>query len=350
MSVAIITGSGGLIGSAAARHFAELGLDVVGIDNDMRAAFFGPDASTREMSNKLERDLPNYRHYGIDIRSRGSLAGLARRYGKSITVVVHAAAQPSHDWAARDPLTDFDINAVGTLNVLELARVDAPDAVFIHCSTNKVYGDRPNTIPLVELTTRHDVPPDSPYAAGIDESMPIDGCLHSVFGASKLAADVMAQEYGRYFGLRTGIFRGGTLTGVDHAGTELHGFLAYLVRCVAQGRTYRVIGYKGKQVRDVIDARDVVSAFEAFWRDPRPGEVYNLGGGPKSNISVLEALDMVQEITGRDAITEYVDEPRRGDHVWYVSDMSKFSGHYPQWTPTSGMTGMVKELAERWMR
>lgn len=359
MSVAIITGSGGLIGSAAARHFAGLGLDVVGIDNDMRAAFFGLDASTQTTAKALERDLPSYAHWDVDIRSRAALADIWRRYGRDITLVIHAAAQPSHDWAAREPLTDFDINAGGTLNVLEATRQHAPDAVVVHCSTNKVYGDRPNDLPFHELETRYEINAraldfeDEPGAIGagwpgVREGMPIDACLHSVFGASKVAADVMAQEYGRYFGLRTGVFRGGTLTGPGHAGAELHGFLAYLVRSVAEGRTYRVIGHGGKQVRDVIHAHDVVTAFEQFWHDPRPGEVYNLGGGRQSNVSVLEALAFAEEATGRKAQTEYVDEPRRGDHIWYVSDMAKFRGHYPRWTQTYDIPAIVAELAERW--
>lgn len=351
MSVAIVTGSGGLIGSQAVRHFAALGLDVVGVDNDMRAKFFGPDASTEPVSEALVRDLPGYVHCGTDVRDRLGLAGIWRRYGRDVSVVVHAAAQPSHDWAAREPLTDFDVNAVGTLNVLEATRSHAPDAVVIHCSTNKVYGDRPNQLPLTEFATRYDLLPTfAHYApqAGIDETAPIDATLHSVFGASKVAADVMAQEYGRYFGLRTGIFRGGCLTGPGHQGAELHGFLAYLMRCVATGELYRVIGYGGKQVRDVIHAHDVVTAFEAFWRDPRPGEVYNLGGGRQSNVSVLEALALAEQLTGRAAKTEHVTEARRGDHIWYISDMSKFRADFPQWTQTYDIPAIMRELAERW--
>jgi CDP-paratose 2-epimerase len=347
VSVVVVTGSGGLIGSAAARHFAALGLDVAGIDNDMRATFFGPLASTHGVSKTLERDLPGYVHHDADIRSRPALAEIWRRHGRNISLVVHTAAQPSHDWAAREPLTDFDINAAGTLNALELTRRYAPGAVFVHCSTNKVYGDRPNTIALIEHATRYDVPIGTRYAAGIDESMPVDDCLHSLFGASKLAADVMVQEYGRYFGMRTAVFRGGTLTGPAHAAAELHGFLAYLVRCVAEGRTYRIFGYKGKQVRDAIHARDVVTAFEAFWRHPRPGAVYNLGGGRRCNISVLEALQLAQEITGRDAVTEYMDVPRRGDHQWWITDMGRFRSDYPQWTQTYDIPAIMREIHER---
>lgn len=351
MSVAIVTGSGGLIGSQAVRHFAGLGLDVVGIDNDMRAQFFGVDASTATVAKALERDLPGYHHWDVDIRNRVALADIWRKYGRDVTLLVHAAAQPSHDWAAREPLTDFDVNAGGTLNVLEVTRRHAPDAAFVHCSTNKVYGDRPNALPLAELETRYEVDHNATlgvFRDGINEGMAIDACLHSVFGASKVAADVMVQEYGRYFGMKTGVFRGGCLTGPGHQGAELHGFLAYLMRCVATGETYRIIGYGGKQVRDVIHAHDVVTAFEQFWRAPRAGEVYNLGGGRQSNVSVLEALVLAEQIAGRDAKTELVDEPRRGDHIWYVSDMAKFRGHYPQWTQTYDIPGIMRELAERW--
>jgi CDP-paratose 2-epimerase len=345
-----VTGSGGLIGSQAARHFAALGLDVVGVDNDMRAVFFGAEASTGAVSRGLQLGVPGYQHHDLDVRDRGGIESLWRKYGHDIALVVHTAAQPSHDWAAREPLTDFDVNAVGTLNVLEMTRLYAPDAVLIHCSTNKVYGDRPNDLPLEELDTRYEYALTQPALGwnGIDEDMSIDSCLHSVFGASKVAADVMAQEYGRYFGLRTGVFRGGCLTGPGHQGAELHGFLAYLVRCVCAGETYRVIGYGGKQVRDVIHARDVVTAFEHFWRDPHPGEVYNLGGGRHANVSVFEALTLAEEITGRAAKTETLDQPRRGDHIWYISDMAKFRGHYPQWVQTCDIPTIMRELAERW--
>lgn len=348
--IAIVTGSGGLIGATAVRHFTALGMDVVGVDNDMRERFFGPDASTKPVTHQLSEELgPRaYRHYAVDIRERGRLADIWRQYGRHTTLVVHAAAQPSHDWAAREPLTDFDINAVGTLNVLEVTRQHAPDAAVVACSTNKVYGDRPNQMPFQETETRWEIDPLNWYAKGIDETMPIDDCLHSVFGASKVAADVMAQEYGRYFGLKTGIFRGGPLTGGGHQGAELHGFLAYLVRCVATGTPYRIIGYKGKQVRDNIHAADVVSAFEQFWRAPRPGEVYNLGGGRDRSVSVLEALALAEEITGREAKTEHIDEARIGDHIWWITDMAKFHSHYPQWTQSYDLADIMTELAERW--
>ncbi len=353
MSVAIVTGSGGLIGSQAVRHFAALGLDVVGIDNDMRAVFFGRDASTARITVSLIRDLPGYEHHDLDVRDRDGVEALWRKYGTDVAVVVHAAAQPSHDWAARDPHTDFEINAAGTLNVLEATRRHAPDAVFLYCSTNKVYGDRPNSLPLLELHDRYEIDPRNGYAGytyrdGIDETMPIDDCLHSIFGASKLAADIMAQEYGRYFGLRTVIFRGGTLTGPAHAAAELHGFLAYLMRAVADGRTYRIIGYRGKQVRDAIHAHDVLTAFEAvFYEPPAPGTVYNLGGGRHANCSVLEALTLAQRIAGREAVIEYEPTPRVGDHRWWITDMARFRADYPGWTQTYDIPAILREIHER---
>lgn len=355
MSVAIVTGSAGLIGSQAVRHFAALGLDVVGIDNDMRATFFGPQASTQATAWLLERDVPGYRHEHVDIRDPRALARIWRRYGKDVSLVVHAAAQPSHDWAARDPLTDWAVNATGTMKVLDVTRRHAPDAVLVHMSTNKVYGDRPNYIPTQELATRHEIVReeitgplfvDGVRWAGIHEGMPIDDCLHSVFGASKVAADVMAQEYGRYFGLKTVVFRGGCLTGPAHAAAELHGFLAYLVRQVARGETYRVIGYGGRQVRDIIHAADVVAAFgEVFDAPPEPGTVYNLGGGRGNSVSVLEALTLAAQVTGRDPVVQHVDEPRRGDHRWYITDMAKFTTDYPQWAMTYDLPAIVGEIA-----
>lgn len=350
MSVALVTGSGGLVGSQSARHLASLGLEVVGVDNDMRAEFFGPEASTAPVVHGLQ-DKPWYRHSRIDVRDRYLVDRLFAKFADYISVVVHAAGQPSHDWSATDPATDWDINATGTLNILEAARTHCPGAVVVVCSTNKVYGDRPNTLPLVEHERRYDLPPDHPYADGVDEDMSVDACLHSPFGVSKLAADVMAQEYGRYFGLRTVIFRGGTLTGSAHAGAELHGFLAYLTRCVATGRPYRIIGYRGKQVRDAIHARDVATAFEQVWRDPpEPGSVFNLGGGRHSNVSVLEALDLAAEITGREPVTEHVAQARIGDHQWWVSSMARFRARYPGWVQTYDVKAILTEINEhgRW--
>jgi len=345
VSVALVTGSGGLIGSEAARHFAGLGLDVVGIDNDMRREFFGPEASTAWNVEKLRRDLgAAYTHQAVDIRDRDALAGLFRRYGRDIAVVIHTAAQPSHDWAVRDPFTDFDVNAGGTLNVLQNVREHCPEAPVIHCSTNKVYGDRPNSLPLIEQETRWEIAPDHPYAGGITEDMSIDACLHSVFGASKVAADIMVQEYGRYFGIRTACFRGGTLTGPAHSATELHGFLGYLMRCNMERRTYKIFGYGGKMVRDAIHSHDVVSAFEAFFRDPRPAAVYNLGGGRHSNCSHLEAFALAEQITGQQMITEYQEANRVGDHQWWIGSNAAFQRDYPGWKQVYDVPMILQEI------
>ncbi|MEU7039251.1 NAD-dependent epimerase/dehydratase family protein [Streptomyces sp. NPDC046237] len=347
MSVAVVTGSAGLIGSEAVRHFSRLGLHVVGIDNDMRARFFGAEASTAWNVTRLSADLgPAYTHHDVDVRDRDALAALFRHYGRDIAVVIHTAAQPSHDWAARDPFLDFDINAVGTLNILQNVREHCPDAAVIHCSTNKVYGDRPNSLPFLEQETRWEIAPDHPYASGIDETMSIDTCLHSVFGASKTAADILVQEYGRYFGLRTACFRGGTLTGPGHAATELHGFLAYVMRCAMERRTYKLIGYKGKQVRDAIHSHDVVAAFEAFFRAPRSGEVYNLGGGRHSNASNLEAIALAEKISGNEMLLERTDTPRTGDHIWWISSNARFEQHYPDWQLTYDVPMIMQEIHE----
>lgn len=354
MSIAVITGSAGLVGSEASRHFAEQGLDVIGIDNDMRRQFFGDDASTRHQQVALERELGDrYQHVSGDIRDRDELDALFRRFGSDIELVVHTAAQPSHDWAAREPHTDFSVNALGTLNMLECTRQFAPDAVFIFTSTNKVYGDSPNRLPLLEQPTRWEIDPAHPYAGGIAEDMTIDQSLHSLFGASKVAADVLVQEYGRYFGLRTACFRGGCLTGPNHSGTQLHGFLAYLVKCAATGTPYTVFGYEGKQVRDNIHSADLIAAFDCFFRNPRVGEVYNMGGGRHSHCSMLEAIAICEEITGRTMDWTYSPESRVGDHQWWVSDVSKFSSHYPEWKLAYDVPGICRAIfeanADRWL-
>ena len=347
MSIVLVTGSGGLIGSQAAYHFVEKGYDVVGLDNDMRSYFFGRDGSTQSTTDRVRHDLGSrYEHHAVDIRDREGLQKVFRRLGTSIAAVIHAAAQPSHDWAAKEPLTDFDINAVGSVNVLEATREFAPEAAFIYCSTNKVYGDLPNHLPLVELEKRFEIDPSHQFNNGIDETMSIDASLHSVFGASKVAADVMVQEYGRYFGLRTACFRGGTLTGPAHAPAELHGFLSYLMRCVMEGRTYNLFGNKGKMVRDAIHSHDVLTAFDAFVENPRFGEIYNLGGGRQSNVSHIEAFEIAESITGRVPRINYVDDARIGDHIWYVSDMSKFRGHYPEWSMSYGIEEILGEIYE----
>jgi len=345
VSVALITGSAGLIGSAATRLFAAKGLDVVGVDNDMRRYFFGEEASTAWSRERLERELPRYVHHAVDIRDREALERVFRRHGRDIAAVIHAAAQPSHDWAAREPQTDFAVNANGTLNLLELTRAACPDAVFIFVSTNKVYGDTPNRLPLDEQGTRYELEESHPYFPhGIDESMSIDQNLHSLFGVSKAAADLMVQEFGRYFGLRTAAFRAGCLTGPDHAGAQLHGFLAYLVKCAVTGEPYTVLGYKGKQVRDNIHAVDLVEAFWHFFQAPRVGEVYNIGGSRFSNCSMLEAIQIAEGLTGRPMDWSYREENRVGDHVWWISDVRKFQSHYPEWRYRYGLEAMLREI------
>lgn len=353
MTVAVITGSAGLVGSESALYFGQLGLDVVGIDNDMRRQLFGAEATTAPNLALLRDALPGYRHEAVDIRDQEAVFAIFERYGRAIDLVVHTAAQPSHDWAARAPFVDFSVNAQGTLVLLEATRQFAPDAVFIFTSTNKVYGDRPNALPLVELATRWEIAPGHCYADGIAEDMPIDACLHSLFGASKVAADVLVQEYGRYFGLRTACFRGGCLTGPYHAGAQLHGFLSYLVKCALTGTPYTVFGYKGKQVRDNIHSADLVRAFHAFYRAPRAGEVYNMGGGRFSNCSMLEAIALTQEVTGRELGWSYQEEHRIGDHMWWVSDLSRFRSHYPEWSMRYDLRAIIAEIAEvgreRWL-
>jgi CDP-paratose 2-epimerase len=332
MSVAVVTGSSGLIGSETAKFLHEKGMHVVGIDNNMRKYFFGEDGSVEWNTHQLQSRLENFEHYSIDIRDFEALSGVFQKYGSDITLVVHTAAQPSHDWAAREPFTDFTVNANGTLCVLEATRQFCPEAVFVFTSTNKVYGDTPNRLPLIELPKRWEVDPSHPYAEhGVDEHLSIDQSKHSVFGASKVAADVMVQEYGRYFGIRTGTFRGGCLTGPAHSGAELHGFLAYLVKCAVEGRPYTIFGYKGKQVRDNIHSYDLVNAFWHFFQRPVTGGVYNMGGSRHSNCSMLEAIDLIQDRVGQEIRYTLSDLARAGDHIWYVSDVRRFQVDYPEW-------------------
>ena len=352
MSVAIVTGSAGLIGSEAVRFFSELGMTVVGIDNDMRRVFFGDEASTEWNRKRLERDISAYVHESFDIRDADAVDALFSRYGSGIELVIHTAAQPSHDWAASDPLTDFTVNANGTLNVLESTRRHAPAAAFIFTSTNKVYGDAPNRLPLVEGDQRWEIDSDHRYFRGISEDMSIDQSKHSLFGASKVAADVLVQEYGRYFGMNTVSFWGGCLTGPGHSGTQLHGFLAYLMKCTVTGHPYTVFGYKGKQVRDNIHSGDLIQAFDAYYRAPRPGAVYNIGGGRQSNCSMLEAIDLCQQIAGRELKYEYSDENRVGDHIWYISDLTRFKADYPAWDIRHDVPEILRQIfaanVERW--
>lgn len=347
MGTVLITGVSGLIGSEAALHFGRVGLDVVGVDNDMRREFFGPEASTEWNRARVTTALgAAYRHEHVDVRDRDEIDRIFRTHAADIALVIHCAAQPSHDWAARAPFVDFDINAVGTLNVLEATRRHAADAAFIFTSTNKVYGDRPNDLQFVELETRWELEASDPLYQGITEDMSIDASLHSLFGASKVAADVLVQEYGRYFGLKTVCFRGGTLTGPQHSATELHGFLAYLVRCALAGVEYTIFGYKGKQVRDAIHSADLVRCFEEFYRAPRVGEVYNIGGGRMSNCSVREAIDLVERRSGKALKTRYESENRVGDHIWYVTDNTKFETHYPSWALTYDIERIVDDICE----
>jgi CDP-paratose 2-epimerase len=353
MAVAIVTGSGGLIGSESVRFFAEEGYDVIGLENDMRAYFFGPEASTAPVTARLESDLDAFRSLDVDLRDADGVDRVFERSAREIELIVHAAAQPSHDWAAREPQTDFAVNANGTLNLLEAARRHAPDATFIFVSTNKVYGDRPNDLPLVENETRLELPREHRWYRGIDTSMPLDRCTHSLFGVSKAAADLAVQEYGRYFHMPTVCFRGGCLTGPQHAGAQLHGFLAYLIRCAVTETPYTVFGYGGKQVRDNIHARDVVQAFAAFHREPRPAAIYNLGGGRESNVSMLEAISLCAEISGRRLSWTLDETPRVGDHRWWVSDLDEFRSDFPDWNLTRGIEEIMREIyelnAERWL-
>jgi CDP-paratose 2-epimerase len=343
----LVTGSSGLIGSEAVEHFDRQGEQVIGIDNNMRRVFFGPAGDTTWNLQRLKNSTSRFEHRDLDIRDREGVSALFREH--RFDLIIHCAAQPSHDKACEIPLLDFDVNAVGTMNLLEATRQHCAEAVFIFMSTNKVYGDAPNETPLRELPTRFD------YAVaenreGIDENCRIDRTLHSVFGASKVAADVMAQEYGRYFGLNVGVFRGGCLTGPGHSGVELHGFLSYLVKVAVTGRTYTVFGYKGKQVRDNIHSHDVIRAFEEFARNPRPGEVYNMGGGRENSVSILEAIDLIQDTSGKRIDWVYKDEARKGDHICYISDLRKFQNHFPSWHVSRNLNSIVEEMlkAQRW--
>ena len=346
MSIVVVTGSSGLIGAESCRFFAKQGMHVVGIDNDMRSYFFGDQASTKWSENRLKTELgKSFTHHTADIRDADAIGRIFERYSSDISLVIHTAAQPSHDWAAREPFTDFSVNATGTSVMLEMTRKHATEAVFIFCSTNKVYGDTPNRLPLVELETRWDVDHSHPYYThGIDEEMSIDQTKHSLFGASKAAADILVQEYGRYFGMMTACFRGGCLTGPGHSGAELHGFLAYLMKCAITGDQYQVFGYKGKQVRDNIHSYDLVSAFNEFYKAPRSGEVYNIGGSRFSNCSMAEAITLSEEISGKRMNYTYSEANRIGDHIWWVSDVRRFQVHYPNWKLTYNVKDILVQI------
>ncbi len=355
MSVVIITGSAGLIGSEATNYFAKKGFDIVGIDNDMRRVFFGDEASTSWNRKRLEESIgAKYIHKNIDIRDTEGIYQLFAEYAKDIALIIHTAAQPSHDWAAKDPQMDFTVNANGTLNLLEAARRYCPQAPFIFTSTNKVYGDTPNRLPLIEQETRWEIDPSHAYNGGIPEEMSIDHTMHSLFGASKVAADVLVQEYGRYFNMPTACFRGGCLTGPNHSGTKLHGFLAYLMKCAFLKTPYTVFGYKGKQVRDNIHSQDLIRAFDAFFQAPRISEVYNIGGGRHSNCSMIEAITSCEEIVGHKMDWSYAEQNRMGDHIWWVSDLSRFSSHYPDWKLEYNVPQILQEIydfnKDRWLK
>ncbi len=344
-STVLVTGCAGLIGSEICTYFGARGFRVVGVDNNMRADFFGPPGDTRWNLDRLKGALPHFTHYNADIRERVTILSLVEQIAPDL--IVHAAAQPSHDLAAVRPFDDFDVNALGTFNLLEATRLHAPNAVFVHLSTNKVYGDAPNQVELVELPTRWEFA-DPTYRNGIPETFRIDQSKHSLFGASKLASDIAVQEYGRYFGMKTCCLRGGCLTGPNHSGVELHGFLSYLVKCNLEEKTYKVFGYKGKQVRDNIHAFDVATFVHAFFEKPRCGEVYNMGGGRSNSCSILEAFEMVSALSGRKMRSEYVEKNRDGDHICYISDLAKSMMHYPGWRITKSLDAILQELLESW--
>ncbi len=347
MSLLLVTGSSGLIGSEVVSHFCQRGWDVHGIDNNQRADFFGPQGDTRWNQQRLVSAFKNFQHHELDIRDRAKVLTCVEQLKPAL--LVHAAAQPSHDLAASRPFDDFDVNANGTLNLLEAVRRHAPEAVFCHMSTNKVYGDKPNTIRLKELPTRWEYD-DPRYAGGIAEDFSIDQSKHSLFGASKVAGDIMVQEYGRYFGIRCCCLRGGCLTGPNHSGVELHGFLSYLIKCNLEGRTYKVFGYKGKQVRDNIHSFDVANFMAAFYENPRVAEVYNIGGGRNNSCSILEAFERISQLSGKKMNYEYLDKNREGDHICYISDLSKMRSHYPQWNITKSLDDIFSEVYQSWKK
>ncbi len=346
MKTAIVTGSSGLIGAQTTAFLHDKGYKVVGIDNDMRAYFFGAESSTKESNDILLATYENYEYFNCDIRDYQALEKIFDKFRTNVEIVIHTAAQPSHDWAAKEPLTDFSINAVGTMNLLELTRLYTPKSTFIFTSTNKVYGDTPNFLKgIKEDTMRWECYTDQNGLYSIDEHMSIDDTKHSIFGASKVAADVMCQEYGKYFGMNVGIFRGGCLTGPNHAGAELHGFLSYLVKCIVNNKPYTIFGYKGKQVRDNIHSYDLVNMFWNFHLNPKQGEVYNAGGGRNNSISILEAIQMINKLAGTnwDQFT-LSNENRIGDHIWYISDLTKFKSHYPEWDITITLEDTIKQM------
>lgn len=343
MKYALVTGSGGLIGSESVEKLCSLGYNVIGVDNDMRSYFFGKNSSTKWNSKRLQNKFSKRFHqYNLDIRNYNRLEKLFKT--TRFEIVIHTAAQPSHDWAAKEPLVDFSINANGTLNLLELTRKFCSDASFIFTSTNKVYGDTPNKLPFKELESRYEIPEGHEYWNGIDENMSIDMSTHSIFGVSKISADLMTQEYSRYFGLNTAVFRGGCLSGPMHSAAELHGFLAYLVKCFVSGNPYTIYGYKGKQVRDNIHSHDLVKMFLEFHKNPKPNAVYNVGGGRENSLSILEAISRIKEITGKVIDINISSESRIGDHIWYISNLNKFKSDYPNWKIEYSINNLLEDM------
>ena len=347
MKIAIITGSCGLVGSESATFFSKKGFEIIGIDNNYRKVFFGKDGDISWLRNKLKKELKNYKHFNTDIRSYNNLKKIFKKFKKNISLIIHAAAQPSHDWAKNKAFIDFDINAKGTLNLLELTRLYCPNAPFIFMSTNKVYGDNPNLLPLIERKTRWEIKGNHKFKSGIDETMSIDNCTHSFFGASKSYADIIVQEYGKNIGLKTACFRAGCITGPNHSGAKLHGFLSYLVKVSLQSKKYFLIGYKGKQVRDNIHSNDLVSCFWEYYKKPGYGEVYNMGGGRYSNCSIIEALNMVENIAGIKVKKKILKQNRVGDHIWYVSNTNRFKKKYPNWKQKFSTRRIITELIDQ---
>lgn len=347
MPIVVITGSSGLVGSESSLFFSNKGFEIIGIDNNLRHYFFGEEANTSWNKERIKSNIKKYKHYNEDIRNKSQIESIFSYYQHDIHAVIHCAAQPSHDWAAKEPFTDFSVNALGTLNLLEMTRKYAPDAAFIFTSTNKVYGDRPNLLPLIEQEMRWEIDSSHLYfQEGIDETMNIDQTTHSLFGASKTAGDILVQEYGRYFGMKTVCFRGGCISGPAHSGTKLHGFLAYLVKCAIQDTPYQIIGHKGKQVRDIIHSFDLVNAFWHYYLNPRSGEVYNIGGGRSNHCSVLEAINLCEQITEKKLRTHYTDMNRQGDHIWWISNLQKFKNHYPNWKMKYNIETIICEIFE----
>jgi CDP-paratose 2-epimerase len=359
MKIAIVTGSAGLIGSQACDFFNKKGYKIIGIDNDMRSYFFGEESSTKYSLESIKSKIKDYEHYSIDIRNYEEINKIFTKYSNLIDIVIHTAAQPSHDWASNEPLTDFSINATGTLNILEATRLNCPNSTFIFTSTNKVYGDRPNynyetgkideyNLLIEEFETRYEgINRITGDLTSIDENMSIDNTKHSVFGSSKVAADIMCQEYGKYFNMNVGVFRGGCLTGPNHAGAELHGFLSYLVKCIVNDKPYTIFGYKGKQVRDNIHSWDLINMFWEFHQNPKKGEVYNAGGGRGNSTSILEAIDIINRIAGTNWNSYTISEQNRiGDHIWYISDLTKFRTHYPNWNITIDLEETIKQMVD----